>query len=296
MRRQKPKEGGLVRSILGAIKRLAKRVGEEDIAITSSAVAFNVLLCMIPSLVVVTALVGIFLERSSANQGIDAIIGSIVPDGPYAAPIKAFITKLFGDIIHNRRRFGIAGLATLIWAASGLFASLRRVLNMVYRLEQGKMFLRKSVENILLVIFLGFLFLLANVLMWALHAANELFRDLFSDNAIDLRFMSKSFPLLVSYLSALLIFFIVNRFMPDKRIPSPVAWIASLTTTSLWWLAGKVFSWYVGTFHPFNQVYGTYAFIFIFLLWVYYSSAVFVIGVTAGQLYRERAARRAGTA
>ncbi len=279
------------RRIAGGIKRLVLRVGEDDLASISSGLAFNMLLCMIPSLVVITALLGIFLESSYASQRVDDLIASVVPNGPYATPIKSFIYKLFADIIRNRHRFGLAGLATLVWTASSLFGSIRRVLNSVYRIPPRKMFLRKSVENIILVMLLGILFLLANMFTWMFRAADELVSDVASDSAISIRFAGRSLPVVVSYAVALLLFFIVNRYMPDRKMPAIVAWIAAFTTTFLWWVAGRVFSWYVGTFHPFSQVYGTYAFLFIFLIWIYYSALTFVLGVVVGQLSRERWSR-----
>ncbi len=293
MKQQRSHEPSLFRRFAGGVKRLILRVREDDLASISSGLAFNMLLCLIPSLLVITALLGIFLESSYANQRIDDVITSIVPNGPYAAPIKVFIYKLFTDIVKNRRRFGIAGLATLIWTASSLFGSIRRVLNTVYRIQPHKMFLRTSIENIILVMCLGILFLLANVFAWALRAADEVVSDVAADSAINLHVAGKSLPMIISYVLALILFFIVNRYMPDRRIPAVVAWIAALTTTTLWWMAGKVFSWYVGTFHPFNQVYGTYAFLFIFLIWVYYSAMAFVLGVVVGQLCRERWSRPA---
>jgi membrane protein len=84
------------------------------------------------------------------------------------------------------------------------------------------------------------------------------------------------------------IFFGINRFVPGERIPGKVAAVASLTSASLWFIAGKAFAWYLAAFQPYSKLYGTYTVVLVFFLWIYYSSAVFVAGVVVGQLYRER--------
>ena len=80
----------------------------------------------------------------------------------------------------------------------------------------------------------------------------------------------------------------VNQFIPDKGVTSRVAFLAAFITTLLWWIAGKVFVWYLSVFHSYSMLYGTYAFLLVFIFWVYYSSISFIVGVIFAQLYRER--------
>ncbi len=276
------------RPVISLLKRAYSRFNAENVLTISSGMAFNTLLCLIPFLVVITSLLGVFLQSAYANQRLDEILGSVFPSEVYAKEIKKFIYKLISDIVHNRRQFGIAGLGTLLWTAASLFGFTRRIMNGIYHIEKSKSFLRKLIENVLLIAILGFLFLIANVFTWVLRFAQSSLSELLTDQAIDFKIISKSFPVITSYVSAFAMFYIINRYMPDKKIPAKIALIASLTTTSLWWVAGKLFAWYVATFHPFSQIYGTYAFIFIFILWVYYSSMVFVIGLIVAQVFRER--------
>jgi membrane protein len=288
MSRISSKFNRIIQNLARFVKLFILRFNEENVLTISSGIAFNILLCLIPFMVVLTSLFGIFLQSSYANKHVDDLLGSILPSQPYTAEIKNFIYKLFFDIVRNRHRFGIFGLGTLLWTAASLFGSIRRILNKIYHLKGSKNILRKSIENILLVIILGLLFLTANVFTWVLRAAESFVSELSPGSMFDIKVISKSFPLITSYLAALTMFYIINRYMPDKKIPPKIAFAASLTTTSLWWVAGKLFAWYVATFHPFSQVYGTYTFLFVFLVWIYYSSMVFVVGLVFGQVYQER--------
>ena len=279
-----------VRSTAKFVKDFIIRFDEENVLTISSGIAFNILLCLIPFMVVVTSLFGIFLQTSYANRHMEYLLGSMLPSQPYAEEIKKYIEKLFLDIINNRHRFGLIGLAILLWTASSLFGSLRRVLNKIFSIKASKTFIRKITENIILVIILGLLFLVANVFTWVLRTAQSVVTELLPDSAINIKIVSRSFPLITSLLAALAMFYVVNRFMPDKKLRRKIAFLAALTSTSLWWVAGKVFAWYVATFHPFRQVYGTYTFVFVFLVWIYYSSMVFVIGLIAARVYQDHSA------
>jgi len=276
------------------VKYFLLRFNEENVLTISSGIAFNILLCLIPFMVVITSVFGIFLQTSYANKHVEDLLGSLLPSQPYAAEIKKYIEKLFFDIVRNRQRFGLYGLGILLWTAASLFGSIRRILNKIFSIKEVKTFIRKSIENIVLVIILGLLFLVANVFTWVLRAAESFIAELTSDTAINIKVISRSFPLITSYLAALTMFFIINRYMPDKKIQPRVAFISALTTTSLWWIAGKIFAWYVATFHPFRQVYGAYTFLFVFLLWIYYSSMVFVIGVLVSHVYQMHFASGSG--
>lgn len=275
---------------ISRLKKVSARIGRENIPTISSGIAFNVLLCMIPFLLVTTSLFGMFLQRSYANQRVEDIIDTMFPAGSYAAEIKSFLTKIFSDIMRNRQRFGAVGIGMLLWSAASLFGSVRRVLNAIYRIEAKKMFLRKIAENILLVVILGLLFLIANFFTWLLKVFESAMGELSTDAAFDPHIVGRYIAAVAAYAAAFVMFYIVNRYMPDRKIAPVAALIAAFTTTTLWWLAGKMFTWYVTAFHPFHQLYGTYAFLFIFLLWIYYSSMVFVIGVIVGQFYREMSA------
>jgi YihY family inner membrane protein len=277
--------------LYGKIKKITERIGRENIPTISSGIAFNVLLCLIPFLLVTTSLFGLFLQRSDATQRVDNIIATMFPTGSYAVEIKGFLTKVFSDIMRNRQRFGIVGIGMLLWSAGSLFGAIRRVLNTLYRIEAKKLFLLKIAENIILVVFLGLLFLIANLFTWFLKVIDSLMQEISADAVFDPHIVSKYFPAIAAYFAAFIMFYIINRYMPDRKIPSRAAIIAAFTTTTLWWFAGRIFTWYVTTFHPFHQLYGTYAFLFIFLLWIYYSSMVFIIGVIVGQIYREISSR-----
>ncbi|MBA4312566.1 MAG: hypothetical protein C0417_08040 [Chlorobiaceae bacterium] len=284
---------GILRKILGFIvyytKGIYRKVNEENIFFLSAGIAFNGILCLLPVLLLFTSVIGMFLHSSSISlQKIDQILDTAFPPQPYAQQIQQSLKGIVRDIIHYRSTFGLYGIGILLYASASMFSSIRHVLNTVYRLKSSKLVIITILENILLVIVLGALFVVANIFSWVLLPVTSLLKEIPNLGIIDIGSLMKSLSFAASYIPAFIMFYVINRFIPERGITNKVALVSSITTTSLWWIAGKEFSWYLAAFHSYSKLYGTYAFILVFLLWVYYSSVVFVVGIMVGQLYRER--------
>ena len=278
-----------LRSLPYYLRGLYRGFREENVFFLSSGLAFNGVLCLIPVLLLLTSLLGMFIQSSRfPEQRVNDLLSAVFPPQPYAQKIKMSILGVILDIARYRKTFGITGIAIFGWTATSLFGALRIVLNQIYRIKAKKLVVIKVFENIILVILMGVLFFIANALTWFFLLINSLLKELPTPDVIDLEYIAKTIPILLSYLSALIMFYVINRHIPDEKIPRKAALVSAFTATSLWWLAGKGFGWYLTTFHPYSKLYGTYAFLLVFLAWIYYSSIVFVIGIIIGQLYRER--------
>ncbi|MBI1804521.1 MAG: YihY/virulence factor BrkB family protein [Ignavibacteriae bacterium] len=264
------------------------RFNEENILLLSSSIAFNTILCLIPFLFVLTSVLGIFLQSATASQRVNDILSSLFPPQVYGKEIQAFLLKLISDVIRYRHRFGLYGLGILIWTSASLFNSVRTILNRIYRLRPTKLLILNVVENIMLVILLGILFLVANMFTWLFQFIESWMKEVLLMEVPVSRVFMNTVSIVTSYVLAFVIFFIVNKFIPDRRIPSKVALVAAITTTSLWWIAGKGFGWYLLTFQPYSKIYGAYSFLLVFLVWIYYSSVVFLFGAIIGELYKEK--------
>lgn len=294
------KPGGIflakIRTFRSYVKGVMRRLNDVDILFLSSGIAFNGILCLIPLLLLLTSILGVVLHSGRfPTQKIDDVLNAIFPLQPYAQKIKTGIKDILFDVVHYRRAIGISATVVLVWTSTSLFSAVRTVLKRVYKVGVPKPFLRHVFENLALLVLLGVLFLIANTFTWILAFVDSILQDVPLFKPIYLTGVMKFVSFLFSFAPALLMFFIINRFLPPGGISGKAAFIASLTTTSLWWMAGRAFGWYLTVFHPYNKLYGTYAFLLVFILWIYYSSVVFVLGAVAGQLYRERHAIRAGS-
>lgn len=275
--------------VVDFIKRFYKIMYEQDVLFLASGIAFNGVLCLIPILLLFTSVLGIVLNSSElAVQKIEQIIRAAFPDQQYTLHIKNSIQQMIKDIIAYRKSFGLAGLAVLTWTATFLFSSLRTALNKVYRIKPTKLVILTILEDILWVIIIGLLFLTIIFTTWVYSLIETLLELISGFAAFDFSIFEAAFSIIASLILTFIMFYLVYRFIPDQRVKSKVAAISASTSTVLWFIAAKIFAWYISTFQSFDKLYGTYAFILVLLIWIYYSSLVFLIGGVVGGVVREK--------
>jgi membrane protein len=271
------------------VKSLYKHLYDDEVLFLASGISFNGVLCLIPTLLLFTSVFGIVLNSSDlAVQKIQQILGAAFPDQPYAQNIKSSIQQIIKDIIEYRESFGLLGLGVLTWTATSLFSSVRTVLNRVYQIKSTRLVILTILEDVVWVVIVGILFVMIIIATWLYTLVENLMHILPGLTNVEFVIFEQTIPLVVSGFLTLLMFFILYKFIPDKGIGWKVALISAITAAVLWISAGKLFAWYLATFHSFSQLYGTYAFLLVLLVWIYYSSIVFVVGAIIGQIYRER--------
>ena len=274
------------------LRGVYKKFFDDEILFLASGLAFDVLLCLIPLVLLLTSAVGIFLSSSDlALQRLDVVLDTIFPVGPYGEQIRETIKQVVADIIVYRTSAGLVGILVLIWTTTWLFGGIRAVLHRVYKTKDPGNILIGTLRDALSVIFIGVLFVVTNSLTWVYSVVERLLSPVLNSSApLGTTIGSLTSPV-ISFVLTTLMFYIAYRFIPNE-IPAPrVALISAVTTGIFWELASRAFSLYLTEVQPFAKIYGTYAFLFVTLVWVYYSSFMFVIGGEVGQLYRERKSR-----
>jgi membrane protein len=73
-------------------------------------------------------------------------------------------------------------------------------------------------------------------------------------------------------------FFLIYRIIPNKKAHFTSALQAALFASLLWELAKHLFGWYVVHLAGYSIFYGSLSTLVIFVLWVYYSSTILVVG------------------
>jgi len=271
------------------IKGTYLRFQDEDVLLLASGIAFNGLLCLLPLVLLMTSVIGVVLNSSElAAKHIQEVMQAAFPSQPDEPGMSSSVQDLIRDIIHYRKSVGLFGTAVLAWTATSLFSATRTGLNRMFKLRSSKMAIFLVLEDFLWVILAGLLFLITNFLPWVWSVVKSIFKDVPLLGIVS----TGAVPAVLSFVLTLALtfcmFFIVYRFIPHKGITSRVATMSAGTTTVLWTVSARVFQWYLSAFHSYSQLYGAYAFILVFLLWIYYFSIIFVLGSIVGQLYRER--------
>src|SRR5690606_10587909 len=93
------------------------------------------------------------------------------------------------------------------------------------------------------------------------------------------------FAQILAYAFILLMFVLMYRYLPARRIPWRIAIVAAIFTGVAFELLKSIFAWYVTNVATHTSPYGAFATFVILVLWIYYSAVVFVLGGEVGQVY-----------
>lgn len=271
------------------VRSISRKLSEDDILFLASGIAFNCILTMIPLLLLGASALGVFLNSSELGvRQLNEILDAVFPPQPFAISIKQSILTVVSDIIRYRTSLGLFGILVLIWTATSLFDALRSALHKIYRLPKTRSLIASILHDVGFVLLVFILFIASNFAIWFVSLLEQVARSSPALGGLNLRNLSQSLPTAIVTLLTALMFYIVYRHIPDTKPPKVAGIISTITTTGLWVISGKIFAVYLSHFSGIGKIYGPYAFILVLLIWIYYSSLIFVIGGIFGEVYWER--------
>ncbi|MCX6140969.1 MAG: YihY/virulence factor BrkB family protein [Candidatus Kapabacteria bacterium] len=255
------------------------------IFLLSSGIAFNLLLCTIPLVILVLSIVSGVVDETQTKSTVQQALVSFLPKNTQASSLIGDVVKELGAVFSYRTAAGwIAGVA-LLWLASTLFSSLRTGLNAIFHIETPKFFVWYRLKDMLMTIITATLI----VVVTLLSPLMTLFETSWS-SALPGQTQGLIFGLTVrvaSLISTTILFLLLYRLVPNRKLPWPIILMSTGIAVLLWELARILFSWYVSGATNFSKFYGGYVALASFALWLYYSSFVFLIAAEMGQYIHE---------
>ena len=185
------------------------------------------------------------------------------------------IRKNILKIVQDRRIVGILGIGGLLWTSTWVFGSLSSALNIIFRVKKGRNLLRGKAVDLFMLVLAGTLLLMS----MALSSVITLFQGYLFKFPLNVGFIFQPIlRYLIPFLLTFCMFFLIYKIAPHKRIPSVIALKATFVATILWEVAKQLFGWYILHLGRFSVLYGSLSTLAIFLLWIYYTSAIFLFG------------------
>lgn len=248
------------------LRDLRDALTRRDLWIFPSAVAFHLLACAVPFLLVLFAAFGHVVSREEAYRTVTRMVAERLPA---AAPA---IDDVLRGAARASRTAGAVGLATLLMTAMGLMRTLRAALNHAFAVEELHHPLKARLYDLLLIGLLGEAVLLAAVGLWGVLALPLPFPGAIR---LGLRAAAWAFNLALIYGLYLL--------LPDRRPSQRTALTAAAAFAVLWEAARALMGWYLGhAFRNYSLVWGAAAAMVAAGVWLYYSAVLFIFCAAVG--------------
>jgi membrane protein len=273
-------------SWLGVLKRTGKEFQEDNLTDWAAALTYYGVLSIFPALLVLVSVLGLIGE--SATEPLIDNLGSLAP-GPAQDIFTSAIENLQGSQ-GAAGVFFVIGILGAIWSASGYIAAFMRASNSIYDMPEGRPIWKTLPVRVGLTVLLIVLTVISAV---AVTVSGGLAKEVgnllgLGDTAVTVWDIAK-WPvllLLVSFMFAVLYWAAPNVKQPGFRWISPGGVLAVIG----WVIASAAFAFYVANFGSYNETYGALAGPIVFLVWLWVSNIMILLGAEFNaELERSRA-------
>jgi membrane protein len=250
--------------------RVYNGIGKDRILMNAAGVTFYALLALFPAIAAFVSIYGLFADPQTIVHQLDVLAG-VLPGGGMAVLQEQF-TRLVAQPSGALTLGVVFGLLTSLWSANGGMKGLFDALNVVYGEEEKRSFLWLNLTT--LVFTLGML-LFAIVALAAIVIIPVLLKFLppFIGTVLNI-VRWPAIAVLVAVVLAL-----IYRYGPSRDKPK-WRWITwgSATAAVLWLAFSAIYSWYTANFGTFDATYGSLGAAIGFMLWMWLSTIVILLG------------------
>ena len=264
------------RLVLSDFKRAFQRFQADQMTDRAAALTYYSLLSLFPALLFGVAALGFFGRQGLIANAADYLLQA----GAQRATVDSVTKALESAQSQRGTAFTalIVALGTSLWGASGAFGAAGRALNVVWRVKEGRNFIRKKAHDLAWTALLLVLVLVTFVLTFVGGSvADDLLGTIGLGGIAGDAWQYARWPAALVF--AMLVYAIVYYAAPNVDVPrfqflTPGAVIGVLA----WIAASGGFFFYVSNFSSYSATYGAFAGAVILLVWLWLTNVVLLFG------------------
>ena len=279
-------QGGWHRSPTGVVRRTLEAAFEDNIPFLAGALSFDLLLTIIPFVAVLLAAVGYLVEHQVTAQQVDLheLLARLLPTTLGGGTDAAFsqVEAALASVVRHRVRLTAVALPLFLWFSTRLFGGLRAALNEVFDTDERRSWPMAKLLDLAMVLCTGALLVLSSVLTaWEARNASSVTRSFVLDWLWRFGLETTAFAL------GVLLFFVIFKLLPSRRIDWRTALVAAVFCSLGFEVAKRLYALYVSRFATLDRVASdaNVVALFLFLLWVYYTAYLFLLGGEVAETY-----------
>ena len=250
--------------------RVYAGISDDRILANAAAVTFYALLALFPAIAALVSIYGFFADPASIEQHLDSISG-VLPGGAIDV-IRDQLSRLSAQPRGTLGLSFLLGLVISLWSANGGIKALFDALNVVYEEKEKRSFFRlNAVTLAFTVAMIGFLIAALACIVALPVALNYL------PGFVGFVLNIVRWPVMLVLVALALA--CIYRYGPSRDEPK-WRWITwgSVLAALAWLGFSAIFSFYAGNFGTFNKTYGSLGAVIGFMMWMWLSVAVILVG------------------
>ncbi|MDP8942978.1 MAG: YihY/virulence factor BrkB family protein [Actinomycetota bacterium] len=258
----------------GVLKRTVTEFKNDNLTDWAAALTYYGILSIFPAILALISILG--LVGASATQPLIDNLGAVAP-----GPAKQIVTGAIKGLQQSSGAAGVlfvVGLAAALWSASSYIGAFMRASNAIYEVEEGRPFWKLRPTQMLITLVMLLLIAVSAVAVVVTGPLAEQVGNVVGvGGAAVTAWDIAKWPvliLIVSFMFSLLYWAAPNVRQPGFRWLTPGGVVAVL----LWIVASAAFAFYVANFGSYNKTYGSLGGVIVFLVWLWISNIVVLLG------------------
>jgi membrane protein len=262
------------RSWSGVLRRTVHEFKEDNLTDWAAALTYYGILSIFPALLAMVSILG--LIGQSATQPLIDNVGAVAPSSA-----KDIFTSALQNLQRSQGAAGVlfvVGLAGALWSASSYVAAFMRASNAIYDVGEGRPISKTLPVRLGVTVVTVLLLAICAVAVAVTGPLAKQVGDVVGvGGAAVTAWDIAKWPVLivlVSFMFGLLYWAAPNVKHPRFHWVTPGGLLAVL----LWLVASAGFALYVANFGSYNKTYGSLGGVIVFLVWLWISNVVILLG------------------
>ncbi|MEK9285613.1 YihY/virulence factor BrkB family protein [Bradyrhizobium sp. ISRA442] len=252
--------------------RVYQNISEHRVVALAAGITFYTLLAIFPAIAALVAIYGVFADPGTLTGHLEQLSG-LLPGGA----IDVARDQLMRVASQRGSTLGvtfIVGLAVSLWSANAAIKSIFDTLNIVYAEREKRSFVKLNVISLSFTV-AGIAFALTAI--GAMVALPPALKYLGLSDLTELLVRVCRWPALFAVVALGLAF--VYRYGASRERPKWrwITWGSAFAALG-WLVASVLFSWYAENFGSFNKTYGSLGAVIGFMMWIWLSAIVILVG------------------
>ena len=247
------------------LRQIGRRFAQDDCFNLAASLTYTTLLALVPLVTIGLAIFSAFPAFQEFTVGVNEFIAKTM----LPAAVGQIIQTHLEEFTRSAGRLTALGFAVLSITAVLLMQTIDRALQRIFRV------LRKRPVGLRALVYVSVLMLGPLLIGASLSLTSYLVRASTSvaQRYDAIRFLDLA-PLLLTALAFTFLYFVV----PNRRVSFRHALLGGVLAAILFELMKRLFAHYIAQFPTYTLIYGAFAAIPIFLIWIYLSWLVILLG------------------
>ena len=255
------------RDLQAFVRFVAQRFAHDRCAQIAASLTFTTLLSLVPLITIALTLFSAFPVFDEFSMQIKVyLLGNLMPD-----TAGRVITHYMEQFAESAGRLSALGVVFLTFTAMTMMLTIDQAFNTIWRVARPRPILKR------LIVYWAVL-TLAPVLIGASLSLTSWLVGLSMGYAKQIPLFGvallKALPVMFTTLAFVLLF----RLVPNRYVPVYHALVGGIVAAVLFESMNRVFGYYISHFPTYKLVYGAFASVPIFLMWVYLSWLTILLG------------------